>query len=281
VKTTSEPRRAYRPTAAAPRRADRPRARRLIPILVLVVLGSLVASIEWVGSGAGWRLIRALPGGLAAPDNWRTVYSDQFDSSLDDNWWRYSGPSTASKAAFDPQNVSIRDGCLILTSRKSPNADWAGAGVGSRTSLTYGRWIVRARIDRGAGTTLVALLWPENNSAPPEIDFAEDNGGDRSMISWSLHSSGEQDQLHREIPIDIQDFHTYSVEWTPGLLQFRVDGQLWGTVKGNRVPDQPMWLALQTEPWVTGTTWERPIDGTTPDAVNMYVDAVEIQEYVR
>jgi hypothetical protein len=44
------------------------------------------------------------------------------------------------------------------------------------------------------------------------------------------------------LPIDIAEFHTYAVEWRPGSLVFRVDGEVAKRV--NQSPDYPVQLEL-------------------------------------
>ncbi|PPK95215.1 glycosyl hydrolase family 16 [Kineococcus xinjiangensis] len=218
---------------------------------------------------------------VASAHRWRPVLVEDFGGRFDDRlWWRYGGVSKASGAEFDSTAVRIADGALVLTSRKGPDGIWRGAGVGQRTTLAYGRWTVRARAERGQGVTMVALLWPGDNRWPPEIDFAEDNGADRRMMSSTAHFADGK-RVHHETAIDSTQWHDYAVEWTPGQIKYLIDGRVWATVADARVPGQPMRLALQTEPWVKGTTWFRPVADSTPSQVSVYVDSVRIESLQR
>jgi beta-glucanase (GH16 family) len=213
-----------------------------------------------------------------AASTWRTVFADNFDgSSLSSSWWDYNGKSSASNSYFKPANVKVSGGSLILTSTKATGA-WTGAGVGQKTNLKYGRWLVRGRMDKGHGTTFVALLWPLVGW-PPEIDFAEDNAGDRNMMLGTVHYVGGSQVSKTLSGIDSTQWHTYGVEWTPGKVVFTVDGRIWGTTAASNTPSQTMRLGLQTEPWTTGTNFFHAIDSSTPSSVHMYIDSVTIQAY--
>jgi beta-glucanase (GH16 family) len=73
---------------------------------------------------------------------------------------------------------------------------------------------------------------------------------------------------------DFTQWHTVSLEWTPGSLVFTLDGQPWATVTGSAVPNEPMALALQSQAWYCGHSWEACPDETTPPVVNLQIDWV-------
>lgn len=220
----------------------------------------------------------AQPAAAVASTNWKTVFTDNFNgTSLSSSWWNYNGLSSASGSYFRPQNIKVSGGSLVLTSTKV-NGAWAGAGVGQKTNLKYGRWLIRGKIDRGHGVTFVGLLWPLVGW-PPEIDFAEDNAGDRNMMLGTVHYVGGSETSKTLSSIDSTQWHTYGVEWTPGKVVFTVDGRVWATTAAGNTPSQTMRLGLQTEPWTRGTNFFHAIDSSTPSAVHMYIDSVTIQSY--
>ena len=72
------------------------------------------------------------------------------------------------------------------------------------------------------------------------------------------------------------DFHTFAIEWQPGVIRWLLDGQVLTTSTSN-VPDVPMYLILNT---AVGGTWPGNPDGTTVfpqyhdiDYVRVYRDA--------
>ncbi|PPK97305.1 glycosyl hydrolase family 16 [Kineococcus xinjiangensis] len=215
-----------------------------------------------------------------APSAFEPQSFEGFDTTLDDElWWRYGGVASASRSPYASSGVSVSGGNLVLTSRKGADGVWRGAGVGHRVNQTYGRWTVRARAEKGRGITMVALLWPSAGGRPPEIDFAEDNGGDRDMMSVTTHFE-DRTRKHSETAIDSTQWHDYAVEWTPGQIKYLIDGKVWATVADTRVPDEDMRLGIQTEAWVKGTNWIHSIEASTPRQVRIFVDSVKVESYV-
>ncbi|PPK95221.1 glycosyl hydrolase family 16 [Kineococcus xinjiangensis] len=230
---------------------------------------------------AGLVVIPKVAAGTApAPSTFKLQSFEGFDSTLNDTmWWRYGGVATASGSPYASSGVSVTGGNLVLTSRKGTDGVWRGAGVGHRVNQTYGRWTMRARAEKGRGITMVALLWPTAGGWPPEIDFAEDNGGDRDMMSATAHFA-DHTRKHSETAIDSTQWHDYAVEWTPGQIKYLIDGKVWAAVADSRVPSQAMRLGIQSEAWVKGTNWIYPIDATTPSQVRIYVDSVKVETFL-
>lgn len=213
-----------------------------------------------------------------------TVYADEFTAPLNTaQWSTYSGTSSASGSTFDPANVTVdtTNGRLVLTAAKQTDGTWRGAGLKHRTDLAFGRFTVRSRIEAGRGVSLVHLLYPQSGW-PPEVDFAEDNGGDRNLCTATAHyrdATGAVQRVRATTAVDLTQWHTWVVEWTPGALLYRCDGVPFGSVSGPAVPTVPMHLGLQTEPWAAATSWEHAVDSTTPTTVHTYVDSVRVESY--
>jgi beta-glucanase (GH16 family) len=103
------------------------------------------------------------------------------------------------------------------------------------------------KVQRSADLKFVALLWP-TAGWPPEIDFAEDAGGSRRRVSAFLHHGPDNRQIARSLRrTNLTRWHEVGVRWTPGRLEYLIDGRVWAKVTGAEVPSQPMWLAVQTE----------------------------------
>jgi hypothetical protein len=64
------------------------------------------------------------------------------------------------------------------------------------------------------------------------------------------------------------------VEWSPGQLTYTLDGTVWATMTSRYVPSTPMSIAIQTQAWRCGNTWEGCPNSTTPATVNLHVDWV-------
>jgi beta-glucanase (GH16 family) len=213
---------------------------------------------------------------------WRQVFTDDFSGrALDPSKWRlYWGKPGGDPAGwYDPRHVAVSHGMLVISAYRDrrDRGRWATGGLSSSPGLvqTYGKYLVRLRLDPGIGVGHAALLMPADNSWPPEIDFSEDNGSGRTGTLATLHY-GKQD-THWDAflgSVNLTQWHTLGVQWTPGKLQYTIDGRIWKTMAGSVVPALPMVLDLQTQTWPCSGTWGRCPNATTPRVVRMYVDWV-------
>ena len=244
---------------------------RWVGIALVAALTLSACGTTRAGSGEN-----AMPTGDLA--GWRRVLSDDFGGTrLSSRWVVYDGqPSGDPSGWFDPAHVTVTDGLLTIRGAyQKARKRWVTGGVSTQRSVkqTYGKYDVRFRADRGKGIAYALLLWPVDGSWPPEIDFAEDNGDRRDRLYTTVHAIGGS-QIEKSIHADFRRWHVAGVEWTPGRIAYLLDGKVWATVRDDRVPDQPMVLALQSQAWYCGHTWERCPDSTTPPVVNLQVDWV-------
>ncbi len=226
------------------------------------------------------------PSGVPMPAapirGWREVFADDFTgSTLNTGLWRtyWGQPGGDPGGWFDPSHVSVSNGALVLSGYQDPadGGKWATAGVSSSPGLvqTYGKYLVRFRFDAGVGIAHAILLWPADNSWPPEIDFSEDNGANRQTDYATLHFGSTNTQVQHSVPVNLTQWHTLGVEWTAGRLVYTLDGRGWATVTGAQVPSIPMAMDIQTQAWACGTsTWEQCPNASTPAHVNLHVDWV-------
>ena len=213
---------------------------------------------------------------------WRQVFSDDFnDRTLDSSRWRlyWGKPGGDPGGWFDPRHVAVSRGMLVISAYRDrrDGRRWATGGLSSSPGLvqTYGNYLVRFRLDPGIGVGHAALLMPADNSWPPEVDFSEDNGSGRTGTLATLHY-GKRD-AHSDASlgsVNLTQWHTLGVQWTPGKLQYTIDGRIWKTMAGSAVPAVPMVLDIQTQTWPCSGTWGRCPNARTPRVVRMYVDWV-------
>jgi hypothetical protein len=227
------------------------------------------------------------PSGVPMPigqiPGWYQTFTDDFaGNSLNDQWFRYSGgPSGDNGGWFMPSHVSVGGGILTIKGAKEQTPRgvlYATGGVSNHNvfSQTYGRFDVRFRMDRGVGIAYAILLWPTSGKWPPELDIIEDNGRDRQSTSATVHYDRDDKKIQRQTKADFTQWHTATLEWTPGHVVYRLDGKVWATVDSSHVPDEPMDLALQTQAWGCGGTWEACPNSTTPPEVNLQIDWVSL-----
>jgi beta-glucanase (GH16 family) len=216
---------------------------------------------------------------------WRKVFSDDFKGRrLDSRWGAYWGrPGGDPGGFFDPSHVTVSGGELVISAYRDPADDRWDAGPGTYVSggissarsfaQTYGKYLVRFRMGEGQGVAFAILLWPQTNTWPPEIDFAEDNGSKRHTNYATLHYGPDNTQVIKRVAVDLTRWHTLGVQWSRGKLVYTLDGRNWASVTNRNVPAIPMVLDLQTQGWACGTSaWERCPNAGTPSHVNLYVD---------
>ena len=222
------------------------------------------------------------PSGEAPPPatlpGWKQIFVDDFTGpALRQEWGPYEGsPGNDPRTKWALDQVVVADGRLVLEGTRVGDL-WTTGGISNyKVAQTYGKWLVRFRVDRSDDITYAILLWPEEPVWPPEIDFAEDGGGIRDAATATLHYSAENSQIQREVPGDFSTWHTVGVEWMPGQVSYTLDGRVWTTVEDAGVPSIPMWMAIQAQG--DGCRKDQvvcPVAGT-PDTTRLEVDWVAV-----
>ena len=193
------------------------------------------------------------------------TFSDDFDGNqLDTSKWLpvrslntgfitglgYGSPD----CYFDrPENISVRDGSLHLTSRVEgqmfdcranygtfPTNESAGSVVTyGKFAQAFGRFEVRAKFPANATTDYISALWlspevPVYGAWPNsgEVDIAEwfGDGWGTNPVFPSVHYAGEDPAKSTgrtcAVPGAGTSFHTYAVEWTENTMSFYYDDEL-------------------------------------------------------
>ncbi len=205
----------------------------------------------------------APPSASALAGYTQSYVSDFTGSSLPSGWYAYSGtPGGDPGGQFGSAHVSVSNGLLSLNTYQDPayNNEWVTGGL-CQCGLphTYGAFFVRSRVT-GAGPTEVALLWPATNTWPHEIDFNESNGSSATSTATDLwaFSGGARSQVQSHVSIDLTQWHTWGVIWTPTSITYTVDGRVWGRVTDpSTIPSIPMTLDLQQQTWCS-SGWACP-----------------------
>jgi hypothetical protein len=226
------------------------------------------------------------PSGVAMPvgdlPGWHQVLAEDFGGNALDRgrWDVYDGQPGGDPAGWwNPSHVLVGNDMLTIrgSQDQTPNGrSYVTGGISNAPSFSqsYGRFDIRFRMDKGLGIAYALLLWPTSNVWPPEIDIMEDNGHYRSDTSATLHYGADNHMVFRKVAGDFTKWHTAGLEWTPGKLVYYLDGKVWTTMSGSYIPKEPMHIAIQTQAWPCGGTWEACPDATTPAAVDLQVDWV-------
>lgn len=234
--------------------------------------------------------------GRAGGGTWQCSWSDEFDGTTLGASWRLIPYGLGSSCLFsDPEYVQVADGELRLIAKPLPPAHWCteeygleygGGGIQTQGAFAqqYGRFEVRAQMPPGAGFWPAFWLLPDDESFGSEIDIVEMYGGRGNDGDSTLHvpAGGPGPQHICPIVPDYSSaFHTYAMEWIPGLMRFFYDGALCGVFTGmsdnGTAPpalaafDKPHYvlLDLAVQPF-----W--PPDAATPFPGVMRVDYVRV-----
>lgn len=191
------------------------------------------------------------------------VWADEFDNTgaIDANNWFHQTQLPAGGSWFNGEqqhytnrieNSYVDNGFLNISAIKENFTDqgetkaYTSARLNSKFAFTYGRVDVRAKLPLGAGT------WPAiwtlgknvnedggywdsqygtvNWPACGEIDIMEHGLGAINHVSSALHTpcagcSGNTMNFQSFILDDVaNDFHVYSMNWSPNQITFLIDG---------------------------------------------------------
>ena len=298
-----------------------PRLRRRV--LLIALLAGLGAS---VGCMPVRNPLSTTPA-TTAPPGWQLVWNDEFDgSSLDTSRWTAEnstyGDGNLELACLTPrpENLRVGGGQLTITARREatpyrcrnerrtaefPNGrPYTSAMIRSqgKFDVTFGRIEMRARLPRGTG------LWPAfwmlssdyrygGDGRSGELDIMENIGSRPHEISGTAHycyscSGRDARQGHGytfPAGTDAADgFHTYAVEWEPGVIRWYVDGNLYGTSDATNRPwvappgaafpapfDHPHYLILNM---AVGGRWPGSPTADTPFPAEFSVDYVRVYQ---
>jgi beta-glucanase (GH16 family) len=234
-------------------------------------------------------------------------FRDDFDS-LDTSWrrcWHFNSCTNGARQlagqyatgeveGYPPENTYVASGKLVEKAehRTISVENYCGGGnvslgyasgvatTGKTCSLapsfafTYGTVEFLAKPPAGQGFWTGLGLYPVNLAdLPDEIDIVELLGRDPSDAYMSFHSSMTNTTTGYTDPSFTSSYHTYGIVWSPGHIDWKIDGVVRKSYSGSDVPDSPMYLYTTL---VIGGTWPGQPDGTTPFPSYLYIDSASI-----
>lgn len=278
---------------SATTRRGRPLAA-LLSALTLVAAGATV-------SAAAQQTVPSAPLATAVGD---VVWSQEFNGAAgtgpDTSVWSYdtgaggwgnaelqSYTTSRSNSALDGQ------GNLVLTARKEADGGYTSARLqtNDKVEVKYGRIEARMQIPRGQGIwpafwmlggDFPAASWP----ASGEIDIMENVGKEPHLVHGTVHGPGYSggagitgSAMHPQGWSYADDFHTFAIDWKPGVITWFVDGVQFHQVTRASVGanawvfDKPYFLILNV---AVGGQWPGYPDGSTTFPQQMKVDWVRV-----
>lgn len=223
-----------------------------------------------------------------SPFKFEQTFRDDFvGSTLDARWFSYLGhPSTDPNATWTADRVRVEDGNLVLDAVPVPSnpGHWEVGGLANGADpQTYGRWTIRYRASRSSIASYHLLLWPQDESWPPEIDIAEAWDLERQQIEGFVHWKDSTGTRQRERVVtsgDLTQWSTVVLTWTPNLITWTLDGVEWGRVTGEAVPTVPMRLSMQLETQSCDRTTSPCASDSTGTNPRLEVDYVTVERHI-
>lgn len=229
----------------------------------------------------------------SAPD------ATQWSYDLGDNGWgnaekqNYTNSRENSFIADDPAATDGR--ALVIRAVQTPAGGYTSARLktAGKYTVAYGRIEARIRIPLGQGVwpafwmlgaSIGEVGWPQCG----EIDILEALGHTPHKAHGTLHGPGYSGQhgISKAItlPGDVSladDYHVYAVEWSPGRIEWFLDGISYHVLTPAALPqgtkwvfdDAPHFLILNV---AVGGYWPGYPDETTKFPQEMRVDYVRV-----
>jgi beta-glucanase (GH16 family) len=251
--------------------------RRALAVLVLLALGGVAIAAN---SGSDTLFADGFGGSKLDRGKWRRCH-----------WWATRGCTIATnheREWYLPGQVRVSGGRahLVAERRETTGSDgrrypfasgMISTGPGPerkpRFAFTYGRAAIRAKLPNGDGLWPAFWLLPADRHSEPEIDVVEVQSDEPDTATMHLHyrADGEERSLgHRWDGLE-PGWHTFTVDWRPGRLTWLVDGETRWRVRGDMVPDEPMYLIVNL-----AVSQDPPPTAETPDRSELAIDWVRV-----
>jgi beta-glucanase (GH16 family) len=255
-------------------------------------------------------------GSAATPSDWQLTWREEFDEPQGTKpssakWIHDTGgePQWGNEEwqyyTDRPQNVSTDgQGNLAITARRErlpgmENCQYGPCDVTSGRITTrqkfeqaYGRFEARIKVPAGQGlwpafwmmgNDIGSAGWPNNG----EIDIMETIGSEPSTLYGTVHGPGYSGEQGIGGSTNLPDgakfadaFHTFSVEWAPDVIVWKLDGAQYLSLRKSQLPagkkwvfDHPFYMLLNL---AVGGVWPGPPNSATKFPATLLVDYVRV-----
>ena len=249
------------------------------------------------------------PPNRIALDGYDLVFAEEFDTgALDSTKWSTRflwGPDLVinsesqyyvdilNEPDFGYNPFTFDDGALVISAIPTPdglrskanNQPYLSGIITSYDSFqfTYGYAEARARVPYGQGYwPAFWLLNGQYGGREPEIDIMEFLGHDEDTVYHTYHyfdyPAGEKTLYSTKSEPTLganytANFHTYAVDWRPGLIIFFIDGVEVHRISDPMVSNQDMYLIANL---ALGGWWAGKPDGSTPFPGRYEIDYIRV-----
>lgn len=187
-------------------------------------------------------------------DTWQLVWSDEFNQEeIDESKWSFQigtgsqyglwGWGNGESQYYRSENATIDDGKLIIEAKQEAysgsNYTSARLRTKDKGDWLYGKISARMKLPSAGGTWPAFWMMPTNsvyggwpNSG--EIDIMEHIGCDNGNVHGTIHCNeynfinntqqgGSIDNILANTGSNVDEFHTYSIEWNENSINWYVD----------------------------------------------------------
>ena len=182
----------------------------------------------------------------------RLIHAEDFStaSTYDASFWVAETGFFRNKEAqyYRPENVSVRNGALVLQGRRetalngaydpygadwlttTESADYTSGSLVTREAFTFGIFEIVARLPQAAGAWPAIWTIDERSGPYREIDLAEAVGNSPGKVFSTVYAGKDITSLKHwdaatPMPGLADGFHTYRLEWRKDLIAIAIDGR--------------------------------------------------------
>lgn len=212
------------------------------------------------------------------------VFSDEFESdgaaAVDPSKWTARRREVHQKQTLNsaaPEMVRTEGGSLHITAKPTPeNPSYPyTAGYIDTDGLfaqTYGKIEFRMRGQYAPGLWYAVWARPWTNAVPEiDVELLANNATQAWFVNhWDVPPipADERRSFVTVQGLDITDFHTYAILWTPDHVEWQLDGKTYKRAEGRGVPHEPMFWIMNS--WVGG--WAGDVSPSTKFPAELEVD---------
>ncbi|MFF3357922.1 family 16 glycosylhydrolase [Streptomyces sp. NPDC002917] len=214
---------------------------------------------------------------------WSSVDSKRRDGQYFDSWWK------PSNVKVNPNPDSINGGNLWISLSQLGDGQYATGEIEGRGKFDFTYGTVEWRAQMPPTEDHFGALWLMPTGGINGVDGTARDGGEYDVIESTQKADAYGNTVHYDgygadhkassVNVDApglhSGYHTYAIEWKPGQIIYRYDGNVVRTVDAqNLISQVPMFPVISHEAaeWADGSIYDAPLDHHS----NMYVDYIRI-----